>query len=269
MNGYIDSLKLNQNTLREMLEEAWQLASHDPNRVRRRTPRIGLPPRSVGGLEIASSSDGDRVFLVRPYDISPGGVGLLHGAYLHPGTQVKVVLSLRDLRVMRIAGRVVRCDHLHQRVHSVGIAFAQPLDPALMPDGEPEAPVASDGAPAAGSPIAGLLGHLGGLAERLAGLCASGNSLEQIDPLVREVWKIWREGSAMVAEAVKQAETDRLKADHQAQKDQGHNAPSQDQSQVQSQDQPGTQPDVQPGAPAVAVSAPPPTAEAHLAPKAA
>ncbi|MFM9957218.1 MAG: response regulator [Phycisphaerales bacterium] len=70
-----------------------------------------------------------RTFAMVPRNISTGGMGLLHGAYMHPGAEC--VIALRDVRgrAVQVRGRVVRCTHLRGTVHDLGVQFAERVNP--------------------------------------------------------------------------------------------------------------------------------------------
>lgn len=72
---------------------------------------------------------GKRTLIMAPRNISTGGMGLLHGGFLHPGTVCAIVL--RDVRgkAMQIAGSVTRCSHLQGTIHELGVKFDQRINP--------------------------------------------------------------------------------------------------------------------------------------------
>lgn len=67
-------------------------------------------------------------FAVRCYDLSSGGMSFLHGNYLHVNSQCQLTLITADRRGVRTDGRIVRCVHLRDHVHRVGVAFRKPMD---------------------------------------------------------------------------------------------------------------------------------------------
>lgn len=80
---------------------------------------------------IRTSQPGSRepqTYLVYTRNISRGGIGLIHGMFLHAGTGVVVMLRTRDGACVAISGLVRWCNHLHGRLHEVGVQFEQPID---------------------------------------------------------------------------------------------------------------------------------------------
>jgi len=72
---------------------------------------------------------------VRCVDISDGGIGFVHGSFLHPGTACLITLVTEARRGLRTTGKVVNCEHLSAHVHRVGVKFDEPIDlDGLMKD---------------------------------------------------------------------------------------------------------------------------------------
>ncbi len=73
-------------------------------------------------------------------NISRGGIGLLHNAYIHPGTKCSVTIPLVSGGLKEIVGKVRRCVHVRGTLHELGVAFdtsidlRQYLDAAKTPD---------------------------------------------------------------------------------------------------------------------------------------
>lgn len=67
-------------------------------------------------------------YLVRPRNISRGGIGFLHGDYVHHNSRCGLALREWDHRVAFTWGQVVRCRHLGGHIHEVGVKFEEPID---------------------------------------------------------------------------------------------------------------------------------------------
>jgi CheY-like chemotaxis protein len=85
-----------------------------------RRPSVSL--RLVHPAGAASS------LIVACRNISRGGMGVLHNAYMHPGARVTVTLPHPEKGAFTVDGWVARCHHRSGVVHEIGIAFAEPLD---------------------------------------------------------------------------------------------------------------------------------------------
>lgn len=62
-------------------------------------------------------------FLVIPHNLSSGGISVLHGVFVRPGTRCAVTLAAAHCGAMRMEGVVVRCRLITGRVHELGIKF--------------------------------------------------------------------------------------------------------------------------------------------------
>ncbi|HZW10814.1 MAG TPA: PilZ domain-containing protein [Phycisphaerales bacterium] len=75
--------------------------------------------------------------LVACRNLSRGGAGVLHGAYVHVGTRCTVHLPQDDGKVAAHSGTVVRCIHVSGRVHELGICFSRPIELAHFVELDP------------------------------------------------------------------------------------------------------------------------------------
>jgi CheY-like chemotaxis protein len=68
-------------------------------------------------------------FLVAPRTLSGGGMSMLHGGFVHQGSEVRVLLPNRDGDPCEVRGEVVRCRHIGKHVHELGVKFETPINP--------------------------------------------------------------------------------------------------------------------------------------------
>ncbi|MDQ7012358.1 MAG: PilZ domain-containing protein [Planctomycetota bacterium] len=80
-----------------------------------RVPSLTLSLTHPGGSKTS--------VLVVCRNISRGGIGLLHSAYIHTGTRCTVDLPRLDGEVDHVEGSLVRCSHITGQVHELGILF--------------------------------------------------------------------------------------------------------------------------------------------------
>ena len=64
-------------------------------------------------------------------NIGDGGLGLLHGMYVHPGTPCLAQLITRDGTWNDVIGTVVHCRYIEANIHECGIHFQHRLDPSV------------------------------------------------------------------------------------------------------------------------------------------
>ncbi len=154
----------------------------------RSNPRYRYQIREGLGLQI----EGKAVqFVVRPRNLSVGGISVLHGGFLYPGTACVITLRAVDGEQVRAAGMVVRCRCVHGRAHEVNIHFDEPIEiddfvdsgrarPALA-----SAPPTQSGAAAyPGSRVARLARCLGELADERAPLEQLTHLMQQLTALL-------------------------------------------------------------------------------------
>ncbi len=84
-------------------------------------------------------ADEGPMMAVTPRDISAGGIGFYHVAYIHPGTKVFVVMKGKKHDAVQTAGTVTRCEHVNGRVHAVGVIFEQRIAVSVVVEEEEEA----------------------------------------------------------------------------------------------------------------------------------
>lgn len=110
------------NALLDRIEA--RAASGSVNRV---STRWGYRQTSVG--VVLNQPGGTAVNLrMACRNISKGGIGLLHRAYVHVNTVCTVSIEHPERGVIEIHGRVARCLHLGGIVHEVGIVFDDEVD---------------------------------------------------------------------------------------------------------------------------------------------
>lgn len=76
---------------------------------------------------------------VTPRDVSASGLGFYHVAYVHPGTEVGLVMKAKGADAVSRKGTVVRCRHVKGRVHEVGVLFEERIEIGVVVGGAVEA----------------------------------------------------------------------------------------------------------------------------------
>lgn len=72
---------------------------------------------------------GSRVtFRVACYNLSAGGMGVLHSTFMYPGSTCKVSLPHPKKGDTWVTAKVARCRHVHRMIHDVGIRFDEAID---------------------------------------------------------------------------------------------------------------------------------------------
>lgn len=121
----------------ETLAIARALEQHETtakNLANRSADRFRLPAgfKVLGTFTMPGGSTQNAIISAR--NISRTGMGCLHGTFLHPGSVAALVI-VDDQRhpLLRIAGKVVRCEQVRVRVYDLGIRFDEsvPLETVL------------------------------------------------------------------------------------------------------------------------------------------
>ena len=162
-----DSTRLSDEEKRSLIADLCARQVLEGVRERRAVSRVPL----VAGtkLTVDFHHPGGTVIslAVAPRDISAGGVGFLHGAFVHTGTLCRMRIQDGSGCTTYAHGHVVRCEHLRGRVHLVGVRFENELSiDALLG--------------AAGDANARMYATIGTLEERLAMLVRTRASAAEI-----------------------------------------------------------------------------------------
>jgi len=108
-------------------------------RDRRRYKRWEYRMSDIAVL-VQHPAGGTGRYLVCARNISAGGLSAIHGGYIHPGSECKIVLPRREGSPFAVSGVIVHCRHIEGSYHEIGIRFTQEVDPAalvpqMIPDG--------------------------------------------------------------------------------------------------------------------------------------
>lgn len=73
-------------------------------------------------------SSGSATLPLAGHDLSSGGMGLLHSAFVHPGSACTVMLPNTFGQYTVIEATVCRCAHFRGLVHTLGVKFKTPIN---------------------------------------------------------------------------------------------------------------------------------------------
>ncbi|RMH30505.1 MAG: response regulator [Planctomycetota bacterium] len=131
-DGYIDTLRLSDAQLLELLDSL-DHSGPSPENADRPNRRSGsdirLPFRHARlHLTIDHPGGGQSPFVVAGRNLTPRGLGFLHGNFLHTGTMGKVNLPQTVGGFLPIRCTVIWCRHLRDHIHEAAIRFERPID---------------------------------------------------------------------------------------------------------------------------------------------
>lgn len=125
--GRPNTLGLRDRELNQLLgsmEHSARASGHKP--IDREFSRWPFPNTSVP-VKLIHPGGNEVELRLACRNLSRGGVGLLHGAFVHPGSRLAVYLPRRAGGEQRIEGTVARCLHREGIIHEVGVRFDEPV----------------------------------------------------------------------------------------------------------------------------------------------
>ena len=128
MGEFTNSVKLSDAERFSLLSRLDESAKAEEKRLhtwgcnRRADERLAYRVNNVAMLVVHPAGSVSRV-LVCARNLSAGGLGVLHGGFLHPGTECRILLASLDGNHVVHKARVVSSRHLRGRLHEIGMQF--------------------------------------------------------------------------------------------------------------------------------------------------
>ncbi|MEM6551603.1 MAG: PilZ domain-containing protein [Planctomycetota bacterium] len=129
LDGCIDTLKLSDEEWIKLVKELGDNTSGEPFASKRVYERITYCDMVRAICEVQHPGGNIARFSIRTRDLSASGIGFFHGQYLYPESRCTVLLMAQDTGLTRLGGTVKRCDLVQGRVHMIGIAFDNLIEP--------------------------------------------------------------------------------------------------------------------------------------------
>jgi hypothetical protein len=121
----VDALRLSEEEQQFILGELDRVIRAPTGRDLRQNPRYRYVVREGVHIEVEGSSSR---FIVRPRNLSAGGISFLHGTFLYPGAACVTSVKTLNGEPAHLAGRIVRCRCVHGRIHEIGVQFQERVD---------------------------------------------------------------------------------------------------------------------------------------------
>jgi hypothetical protein len=120
----------------QSVEQSQQKASGRDRRVYIRVP---LPPGYSVIAELRPDGFSSLLGVATVRDVSRGGIGLLHSGQIPVGTSGRFIfVGTHGTAMIRMTGRVVRCEVIRSPIHDLGIQFDSLLpDELIFPSMQP------------------------------------------------------------------------------------------------------------------------------------
>ena len=141
---FIDTLQLSDEQWAELSAKLELFHSAEGGQRR----HVRVPFRTLSQIAVAIQKPDEQwaKYIARSRDLSPGGIGFIHGTYVHPGCRCRVIVKDVDGKPTCLEGVVRRCDLLMGRAHVVGVELNEEIvmsrfispehDEAIEPDRE-------------------------------------------------------------------------------------------------------------------------------------
>lgn len=132
-------------------EEQWSKLSERLDRVdayqtgQRVHHRVSYRKLAKIAVAIQQPNGNWAKYVVRSRDLSTGGFGFIHGAYVHTDSKCRLIIKNRDGKVVCLEGTVRHCDYLIGTAHDVGVQFDSPIDIKDFTDIAPDDSMATTG----------------------------------------------------------------------------------------------------------------------------
>lgn len=124
---YIEGLRLSERERTILIEQMKKSGVAD----RRKSPRIIIEGNFSVLLTMEYPGGSEAHFRIYPWDLSRGGLGFFHRAFVYPGTRCSFAGLNFEGQTFLIKGDVVRCAHVSGNVHAVGVKLEAEIDPEV------------------------------------------------------------------------------------------------------------------------------------------
>lgn len=131
-----NSIRLDAARLNRFLDERDQATEGGASKPRRDFVRWSFRNASIP-LTVVHPGGSNATINVACRNLSSGGVGVLHSAYMHTGTRCFVALPRTDGQRVSVEGTIVRCIHVSGTIHEIGVKFLKPIDAKEFVDLDP------------------------------------------------------------------------------------------------------------------------------------
>lgn len=132
------ALSMDRGRVSRLLHQLDAAAEHEAERFASRRGHVRCHVREFALFSLLKHNRVDAMFFVPVRNVSNGGAAFLHRCMLHNGETCALQFHLRDGTWIQATGKVVRCRHIEQMVHEIGIQFDTPI---VLP-GTPREPTA-------------------------------------------------------------------------------------------------------------------------------
>lgn len=123
----IDTLRITEKEWHARIAEMERKQPATAGREKRKSPRHRHCVLATITIRTQNQGLTENYFLIRTRNISEGGMGFLHGAFVYPGSGVTAILQDTQGQPIAIEGAVARCNHVAGKVHEIGVRFKRTI----------------------------------------------------------------------------------------------------------------------------------------------
>ena len=135
----IDTLRLTDEQWRELSDQLDRVNPYETGQ--RRHERVGYRKLAQIAVAIQQPNGQWAKYIVRSRDLSPSGIGFIHGSYVHTGSACRVILKDTKGQVVCLEGTVRRSDMIKGTAHNIGVQFLEEINlNRFVSDGSSESP---------------------------------------------------------------------------------------------------------------------------------
>lgn len=127
LEGWTDLVRVSAREVDKIIRDIEYRAARSDGAKRRSEARTDYRGGAIL-VVFHPKTDQQARFRVVPTDLSPSGLGFLHGVFVHPGTICHVMLIDIQGKPDMLTGVVARCELASGRVHKVGVRFDQSIE---------------------------------------------------------------------------------------------------------------------------------------------
>lgn len=124
---FVDTLRMSEKDQQGILDSLNGRGGDLQSNDNRSEDRLAYSTRGVL-VQMRHPGGSVATYMVRPRNLSRGGIAFLHGSFCYTGTACTLTLRTLENETARVRGKVVRCTLVQGSVHEVAVQFEEPIE---------------------------------------------------------------------------------------------------------------------------------------------
>ena len=137
----INCLRKSPSELLSYADGLKELSKKSEHTYQRKYERVSYTNAKFCTLEIIHPGGSNVIYEVMPVEMSRNSMSLIHGNFLHTGTDCNIEISRLDHGTDNIKGKVYDCRHIENHIHQIVITFESLVNLADYIEGAKNTPV--------------------------------------------------------------------------------------------------------------------------------